>query len=87
MKLFIKLNQPDSLGSNIKRIAYVVAEDIKRLVESETNGKITTTVTLDDNATIISTDRAETIIERVNGKTETKPTEPKQNGQKQQKII
>ena len=87
MKLFIKLNQPDALGSNAKRVDYVVAEDIKRLVESETNGKITTTVTLDDNATIVSTDRAETIIERVNGKPETKPTESKQNGQKQQKII
>lgn len=87
MKLFIKLNQPDSLGSNIKRIAYVVAEDVKRLVENETNGKINTVVTLDDGATIISTDRAETIIDRINGKTETKPSEPKQNGQKQQKII
>ena len=87
MKLFIKLNQPDALGSSAKRVAYVVAEDIKRLVESETNGKITTTVTLDDNATIVSTDRAETIIDRINGKSETKPTEPKQNGQEQQKII
>lgn len=87
MKLFIKLNQPDALGSSAKRVAYVVAEDVKRLVENETNGKINTVVTLDDGATIISTDRAETIIDRINGKTETKPSEPKQNGQKQQKII
>lgn len=79
MRNFIKVK------TSASNTAYVVADDIKRIVEigTEQNGAETkkTLITFDDGSTLTSVDSAQKIIEQIQGKAPQSSAKPSGAGQ------